>query len=298
MIKNLRKFIHLKYDIFIVPRVTSSTKNSIKLRVTTVIFIFFAVLLVSNVIFYLLIMFSPLGRILPINSYITPEDYKQLSSLKEKVIILSNEVERVQRINERLKLILEGKPIPIDPRDLDTNYQIKKRREDSLRLLQKSKFTNNLAHFINLLNKKIKNIHQTNLIDSAKNEKSILFFIKPVDGIVTRGFNRQLSHFGIDFAVPVGTIVRASASGIAIFADYTINDGYKIIISHDKNYVTVYKHLSQILVRERDIVKQGDIIGLSGNTGRLTIGPHLHFEIWKYQTPLDPKQILVDYYER
>jgi murein DD-endopeptidase MepM/ murein hydrolase activator NlpD len=48
------------------------------------------------------------------------------------------------------------------------------------------------------------------------------------------------------------------------------------------------------LKKERDYVKQGDIIGLSGNTGKLTTGPHLHFEIWKYQTPLDPQKILVD----
>ncbi len=229
---------------------------------------------------------------MPKSVYITGEDFLQVEELREKVIELSNEVERVRRINERLNLIIEGKPIPIDPRDLDTNYQKEKLRRDSLRILGKNNFSNNLYY---ILSQFFSNEQPDNIqTDKTKPENDLIFFIKPAEGLVTRGYNREIAHYGIDFSMPVGSVVRASASGIIVFADYTINDGYKIVISHSKGYFTIYKHLSQILKRERDFVKQGDIIGLSGNTGKLTTGPHLHFEIWKYQTPIDPQKILVD----
>lgn len=290
--KKRRKNLIFDYELLLVPKNLNYNAKTYRLTLAKALILIMVILIISNSILLLLISYTPIGKILPDTPYIKGSDYSQIIELREKVFELSKEIERVRRINERLNLIIEGKAIPIDPRDLDTNYQLQKLKKDSIKVLGKNKLTNNIFFIIGkFLLSSNNDITQTE--DNSKN-KDYIFFMKPADGLVTRGFNKDISHYGIDFSMPVGSVVRAAASGIIVFADYTINDGYKIIISHSRGYITVYKHLSQILKKERDYVKQGDIIGLSGNTGKLTTGPHLHFEIWKYQTPIDPQKILVD----
>lgn len=294
MMKNskLKKLSLFNYEILLIPRIANSSIKSYRFTSFKAFLVILATLIVSNLILILLISYTPLGKILPETPFVSDGDHQQIVELKNKVIELSKEVERVRQINDRLNLIIEGKPIPIDPKDLDTNYQKERMSRDSMRILGKNKIANNIYY---IFNKIYQSYFENDLQEKQKDDvNEQIYFIKPADGLVTRGFNRELSHFGIDFSMPVGSVVRASASGIVVFADYTINDGYKIIISHSKGYFTVYKHLSQVLKKDRDFVKQGDIIALSGNTGKLTTGPHLHFEIWKYQTPIDPQKILVD----
>lgn len=288
----LKKLSLFNYEILLIPRIANSSIKSYRFTSFKAFLLILATLIVSNLILILLISYTPLGKILPETPFVSDGDHQQIVELKNKVIELSKEVERVRQINDRLNLIIEGKPIPIDPKDLDTNYQKERMSRDSMRILGKNKIANNIYY---IFNKIYQSYFENDLQEKQKDDvNEQIYFIKPADGLVTRGFNRELSHFGIDFSMPVGSVVRASASGIIVFADYTINDGYKIIISHSKGYFTVYKHLSQVLKKDRDFVKQGDIIALSGNTGKLTTGPHLHFEIWKYQTPIDPQKILVD----
>jgi murein DD-endopeptidase MepM/ murein hydrolase activator NlpD len=98
---------------------------------------------------------------------------------------------------------------------------------------------------------------------------------------------------GIDFVVKTGTPVYVSANGFIIFANYTVKDGNMIIVSHPGNYISVYKHCSSLLKKERETVVQGELIALSGNTGEITTGPHLHFEIWKEGKPINPITILI-----
>jgi len=122
-----------------------------------------------------------------------------------------------------------------------------------------------------------------------------IIFHKPVNGFVSRGFSSGKGHFGIDFSVKVGTPVYSAANGYVVFADYTVNDGYMMIIAHSDDYITVFKHCSQLVKSTRDFVTQGELIALSGNTGKLTTGPHLHFEIWKNGFVVDPEKIIANY---
>ncbi len=122
-----------------------------------------------------------------------------------------------------------------------------------------------------------------------------LIFRKPVNGFVSREFSAKHGHFGTDFSLKVGTPVYAAANGYIIFADFTVNDGYMIIIAHSDDYISVYKHCNQLVKNTRDFVTQGELIALSGNTGKLTTGPHLHFEIWKNGLAIDPEKIFANF---
>ncbi len=110
----------------------------------------------------------------------------------------------------------------------------------------------------------------------------------PVNGTLTRGFLPDSGHFGIDVATSDGEIVRSVAPGMVIFDGFTIRYGYVIIIRHNDNFISVYKHCSSLAVESGTFVHAGQVIGRVGLYGTLTTGPHLHFELWKNLVPVDP----------
>lgn len=101
---------------------------------------------------------------------------------------------------------------------------------------------------------------------------------------------RVAPHNGVDFAVPVGTPIVAAGDGEVLISRYSSSAGNYIAIRHGKQYSTRYMHMSKLLVKPGQIVKRGDTIGLSGNTGRST-GPHLHYEFLVNNKPVNPMTI-------
>jgi len=102
------------------------------------------------------------------------------------------------------------------------------------------------------------------------------------------GYRWNARHEGIDIGLPVGSEIRAADGGIVTFAGYSSSYGYYIKIDHGGNIMTLYAHNSRLVVGKGDRVYQGQLIAYSGNTGRST-GPHLHFEVRKNGTPINPR---------
>lgn len=115
----------------------------------------------------------------------------------------------------------------------------------------------------------------------------------PINGILTRGFNPRNGHFGIDFAAEEGSPVASIGEGYVIMADWTHDGGYSIAVQHGMGYVSVYKHNQRLLKRTGDRVAAQETIALSGNSGELTTGPHLHFELWQHGLAQDPRHALL-----
>jgi murein DD-endopeptidase MepM/ murein hydrolase activator NlpD len=119
----------------------------------------------------------------------------------------------------------------------------------------------------------------------------------PLDarGYLTRGLvgpgGSEESHLGLDIAVPVGTLVRASGGGRVIQAGEDEEYGRFVLLGHPDGHETMYGHLSRIVVGEGDRVNEGEVIGRSGNTGRSS-APHLHFEIRLDGVAIDPTTLL------
>ncbi|WEK69562.1 MAG: M23 family metallopeptidase [Candidatus Chryseobacterium colombiense] len=95
-------------------------------------------------------------------------------------------------------------------------------------------------------------------------------------------------HKGLDIAVAFGSDVRAAAAGTVIFSGQKGGYGNCVIVSHGNGLATLYGHLSQLIAKVNDKVKVGEVIAKSGNSGRST-GPHLHYEVHKNNTPVNPK---------
>lgn len=122
-------------------------------------------------------------------------------------------------------------------------------------------------------------------------------FAVPLHGEITSEFGPRVHpitgkdsfHTGIDIGVAEGTRVSASAGGIVTEAGNSDIYGYFVKIKHDEHYVTFYAHCSEITVETGTVVRQGECIALSGNTGRYTTGPHLHFEVQLNGESVDPR---------
>lgn len=117
-------------------------------------------------------------------------------------------------------------------------------------------------------------------------------FYKPVSGLISQPFKVKNKHFGVDIVCKKNEAVKATLGGKVLLAAWTVEEGNIIAIQHQDNLVSFYKHNSALLKRRGDLVKAGEIIAIVGNSGELTTGPHLHFEIWQKGTPLDPSDLI------
>jgi murein DD-endopeptidase MepM/ murein hydrolase activator NlpD len=115
----------------------------------------------------------------------------------------------------------------------------------------------------------------------------------PTTGYITRGFDPKQFHFGIDFAGKRASPVFAAADGNVVFAGWTYDDGYMMMIAHDRGYITVYKHNEALVKTTGANVKRGEMIATLGNTGKTSSGPHLHFEVWNNGMAYNPQQFLL-----
>ena len=114
--------------------------------------------------------------------------------------------------------------------------------------------------------------------------------IAPAVGYISRRFESDKGHLGIDYAGKIGSLIIASADGYVVFAGYTADDGNTVMISHGGGFLTIYKHNQSVLKTVGEFVKRGEPIALLGNSGRTSFGPHMHFEVWnngKAQNPND-----------
>jgi hypothetical protein len=118
----------------------------------------------------------------------------------------------------------------------------------------------------------------------------------PIDSLIRKEFEEtgDLSeeHYGIDIVAKSDEPVKSIADGSVIMADWTMDSGYVIAIQHRNNLISVYKHNAALLKKVGTFVSAGQIIAIIGNTGELTTGPHLHFEIWYNGTPVNPEEFV------
>lgn len=131
--------------------------------------------------------------------------------------------------------------------------------------------------------------NQFSLIGIEITEQNIdLLLIPPAYGIITNGYNPSEDHYAVDIAIENQTPIVSVADGIVIFAEYTLQTGFVIIIKHANDFLTVYKHNSSLIKKQGQSVQAGEVIALGGNTGTFSSGFHLHFEMWVKNQPLNP----------
>ena len=118
------------------------------------------------------------------------------------------------------------------------------------------------------------------------------FFFSPISGYISSAFNPKEGHFGIDIVSKKDEPVKCIADGTVVFASWAQDAGNVIAVQHRGNILSVYKHNSALLKKVGTFVNAGDIISIIGNTGELTNGPHLHFELWYNGNAVNPEEFI------
>lgn len=274
----LNKYIKLKrFFILIVPENAGIDSRTRKIGFNKFIWMVFLYTLTVMVTWLLVLNITPLGYYLNISGTgLSKEERREILNINEKMIYLTKELQELKNVNKRLKNAINLGDSSVFGTEKKKNVESNK--------VNKKLGQGNLLWII----KKI-------FFTIGDNQNKDIYFIKPVDGFISRDFNPEKGHMGIDVVARTGTPVYAAANGYVVFSDYTIDDGYSLIINHSNDYITVYKHCSSLLKRQRESVLQGELIALSGNTGEKTSGPHLHFEVWKNGKPINPKTVLINY---
>ncbi len=124
-------------------------------------------------------------------------------------------------------------------------------------------------------------------------ELNQVYFFTPLKGIVVKRFIESENHFGVDIVSKPGETVSSILSGTVIFSGWTVETGYVIMIQHDNDLVSCYKHNSKLLKKSGSKIKAGEAIANVGNSGELTTGPHLHFELWYKGEAMNPEEYIL-----
>lgn len=248
-------------------------------------FSFFSVLgamigysLIVTIVVILILIFSPARNVVFFfeNEKLDTQ-VEKVKELEGKVVFLTKQLEKLASTNERLKYAI----ILASTDSLDSTAAI----YDSLRKPDPE---------LNKSGGNISAVFRDFLKLFIQEDNENLFFISPVDGVVIKDFNPEEGHMGIDYGIKTGTPVHAATSGLVTFSGYTADYGNTIMILHENDYITVYRHCESLLKKERDSVERGEVIALSGSSGYKSTGPHLHFEIWQDGKPVNPKKFIIN----
>lgn len=274
-----RKLLH-KYRLVILNEDTFEERISFKLTRLNV----FVLATISSILLIalttLLIAFTPIREYIP--------GYSS-TALKKKAVELNyktDSLQKVIRLNEQyyssIKKVLKGEVSAVEfNRDsilsaakLDIGeVDLDPIKEDSI------------------LREKVDKEDKYNLFETAKTKASFVLF-PPVSGTISETYNVEEKHYAVDVIVAENTPVKSAADGTVIFAEWTTETGYVIIIEHSHGLISVYKHNESLNKAQGDLVKSGEVIAMAGNTGELTTGPHLHFELWSDGYPVNPTNFI------
>ena len=135
--------------------------------------------------------------------------------------------------------------------------------------------------------------YNLNVLPTSTPLPANLLFYRPVQGTVSAKFESSSRHYGIDIVAHPKSSVLATMKGTVIFSGFDANGGYVIQIQHANGFVSIYKHNALLLKQQNDNVSAGEAIAIVGNTGNLSSGVHLHFELWYNGKPVNPEEYIV-----
>ena len=267
-----------KYRLVLLNDSTYEEKSSFKISRLNVFSVLFALMFIIVLITSGILFFTPIREYIP--GYSSTSLQKQANLLSYKTDSLRQIVFLNDQYINSLKKVLTG---DLETIEYKADSVISKDIFD-LQIVEKSKEDSILRQLVN-------NEDKYNLENINKN-KDFYLLSAPINGAVSQNYSIADDHLAIDISVDIGTPVKAVSNGRVILSEWTTQTGYVLIIDHGNDLISVYKHNSKLLKSQGEIVKQDEIIALSGNSGVLTSGPHLHFELWSEGFSIDPNTLI------
>lgn len=269
-----------RYRLVIRNDQTLEERISVVLTPLNVIFIFSGALVVFTTLIILLFPKTPLGGLLPGGKDVNS---KNMNALILRLDSLERKLRLQEEKNENLLRILQGE-------DASLGYP-ESMKPDRLKLLYSSFLGAGSAE--DKVGTSLE-ASKTNLtVGRMKARRHHYVFFTPLKGLVADTFNSSTGHTAVDIVSYNNAAVKATLSGTVLFSAWTPETGHVMIIQHADNLVSVYKHNSTLFKKQGTVVQAGEVIALVGNTGEMSSGPHLHFELWQSGRPLNPIDYMV-----
>jgi murein DD-endopeptidase MepM/ murein hydrolase activator NlpD len=256
--------------------------GSFELSPRSIYILFSSVILVLLLLVFSLLAFTPLQRLIPrLSSIENSRKFVQLSETLDDIdASLQSQEVYLSALRTIVSSVGEIDMSNIDLPDIDMT---------SIRKDAKPKVaTNQSAIVIANKNTQISGVEAGSIFDEMESAD----FMAPLAGLISADFDPQKKHLGVDIIAPANTAVKAIKDGYIIIADWSLDTGHTIGIQHDHNILSFYKHNSVLLKEKGNFVKAGEIIAIIGNSGKLTSGPHLHFEMWHRGKPVNPNDYI------
>lgn len=278
--KGLKKLRH-KYKLVLINEENFEQRFSLRLSRLNVYLTFIVISLFWIAIMIYLLAFTSLREYIP--GYTDPALRQELYTLEEKLDSLQHTLLINESYVYNIRRVLSGG-------DFDN-------ANDTGILLSENidEITNYRSREDSILRKELENLEQYNIYyhesDEVYNEafsSGAKVYFAPISGVITNKFDANNGHFGIDIVSKRNEAIKTIDNGMVVFAEWTLNTGYVIMIQHSSNIISVYKHNSSLLKKIGDYVKAGDLIAIIGNTGEQSSGPHLHFELWVDGSAVNP----------
>lgn len=230
-----------------------------------VIFILFAILSVF-------VVYTPIKQLIP--GY---PDKETRRLIYENAILTDSLVKELEKRDQYLQIITD---MIFDEVPIDQDFVV------PVQNLTKEQ----IKEFNNPVKPRKKVEENTSYTLSKTDAMPVLF--PPIKGVVISPYNPSKKHYGTDIAPSGETMVSAVLSGTVVSSDYTIETGYTIIIQHKSELISVYKHNKSSFVKAGDLIETGQAIAVYGNSGENTTGPHLHIELWRKGSSLNPEDYI------
>lgn len=250
------------------------TKTSFFITVITIL-----VILCASI--YSLIAYTPVKTFIP--GY--PDARSKRAAIQNAITIdsLKNVIFRWELYSDNLRRVLEGEEVI----KIDSLIKAQKRS------IEANHDMTEISKQDSLLREHVKEEEKFGI--SARGRRNLpiegLHFFTPLKGVISQGYDSAL-HPYIDLTAPAGSVVKATLDGSVIFAGWSDESGYTIQIQHDGDIVSIYKHNEKLLKKTGEKVTAGSPIALVGNTGSLSTGAHLHFELWHKGETVDPTKYI------
>ncbi|MDB9791215.1 MAG: M23 family metallopeptidase [Bacteroidia bacterium] len=262
-IKNISTKFKNRYRLIIRQDENLEEKVSIVLTPWNLLIVLSVGLFLFGAIIYILLAYTPLNYIFPTKSakYSSIEQYEMI----QKIDSLDDAMKQIRLQSEMLGKVLAGEDINVFLTENSTDVII-----ESPAVPEISNGRPNVA---------LKHVRV--------NPANYNFFV-PLKGVVSDTFNVDRKHRAMDIVAPSKSVIKSIQKGTVIFSSWTTRGGQTLIIQHPNDFLSVYKHNAALLKKVGTFVQAGDAVALVGNTGELTSGPHLHFELWKSGVAVDP----------
>jgi len=276
------------YRLVIMNSETFEKKGSYNITLLNVYILFSTLFVVMFLFVFLAVAFTPVKRYLP--GYAADSNEGNVRAMAKEVDRLEKELKSYEAYTENFRKMLVGDVQTEKDIDQTVEENVNPEMDSVFVKLSTSEIDRQLRKEIELeeIGQTVQQARTTNISPKGLPIEQ-MYFMAPISGEISAAFTPdENKHYGVDVLAAKNTAIKAAMNGYVFISDWTLETGNTIGIQHQNNIITFYKHNSALLKKVGSYVKAGEAIAIIGNTGTLSDGPHLHFELWYKGKPVDP----------